>query len=95
MDKRLWKKKGKTFWFHLNCSLASTVLFEGGCDEREEMLHLSLNLNNFSENLAVLNLGGSFVRTIEFEQQCEVYYVVSYEILWPLRSVATMLITQT
>ena len=59
------------------------------------MLHLSLNLNNFSETLAVLNLGGSFVRTIEFEQQCEVYYAVSYEILWPLRSVARMLITQT
>ena len=59
------------------------------------MLHLSMNLNSFSETLTVLNLGGSFVRTIEFEQQCEVYYVVSYEILWPLRSVARMLITQT
>ena len=82
MGKRLKKKRGKTFWYHLNCSLASTLLFEGGRHLKEEKLRFSQNLSHFSKTLALLNLCGSFVRLTEFELRCEVYYVVSFKFWW-------------
>ena len=65
-----------------NFSLASYFLFEGGCYGKEEKLCLSQNLNHFSEILAAFNLCGSSIRFTEFEPQREVYYVVSFILIW-------------